>query len=666
MTLVHIVDSPSAAAPEATRRSAHGDLAQFPPMDIVWFVYRGLYADNPRAIYEALIARRGPVDRHTWICTPKTQDSVPPGVATALANTPEAVAALESADLVVGNDCISAQWTKRAGATYLQTWHGTPLKHIHHDIPHAPEGWLTKPDRDVARWDLLLSPNPASTEHLRGAFRYGGPILETGYPRNDALYRPDREAVRARLRAELGIAEGTTAVLYAPTWRDDLVLTASGRRQFDFPVDLADFKARLGSDHVLLLRLHSMVSDRMALPPGSPVVDVSDHAESSDLYLAADVLITDYSSAMFDFANTGKPMLFFTYDLEHYRDDLRGFYFDLEAIAPGPLLRTSAELVTAIADIDAVTAAHAERYARFREQFCALEDGHATERVLDLLFAAVRRHRRPPVTERGFAAWTPSGWARDTHRTAPPRHLHPPVQAVILAAGLGTRLGRTTPKPLTPLRDGRTIQRRQLDALRTAFGDDVDITVVVGHGSEAVMQASPDVRFAYNPHYATTNTSKSLWHGLRTTRDGGVLWLNGDVVFDPAVLDHVLASVRADENFVSVDTSAVADEEVKYTLDEHGYIRQLSKTVVGGLGEAVGINYVSAADKPLLIEHLAACADQDYFERAIELAIARDGVRFRPLDISGFSAVEVDVESDLEHANRLFWGPALPLAADVG
>jgi choline kinase len=256
---------------------------------------------------------------------------------------------------------------------------------------------------------------------------------------------------------------------------------------------------------------------------------------------------------------------------------------------------------------------------------------------------------------------------RDLARTAAPRLLYPPVQAVILAAGMGTRLGRPTPKPLTPLRDGRTIQRRQLDALRSSFGDDVDITVVVGFSSDLLMQASPDVRFAYNPHYASTNTSKSLWRGLSTSREGGVLWLNGDVVFDPTVLEHVLSFVRADESFVCVDTATVADEEIKYTLDEDGYIRQLSKTVVGGLGEAVGINYVSSEDKPALIAHLDACDDQDYFERAIETAIELDGLRFRPVDISAFSAVEVDFERDLERANALFWDNSaiLPLAADA-
>jgi len=257
---------------------------------------------------------------------------------------------------------------------------------------------------------------------------------------------------------------------------------------------------------------------------------------------------------------------------------------------------------------------------------------------------------------------------RDLARTAAPRHLYPPVQVVILAAGMGTRLGRSTPKPLTRLQDGRTIQRRQVEALRSAFGDDVDITVVVGFSSDQLMAASPDVRFAYNPHFATTNTSKSLWRGLSTCREGGVLWLNGDVVFDPEVLEHVLGWVRADESFVCVNTEAVADEEIKYTLDDDGCIRELSKTVVGGLGEAVGINYVSSEDRAALIEHLDVCGDQDYFERAIETAIEFEGLRFRPLDISAFPAVEVDFERDLERANAIFWGGSVlqTLAADVG
>jgi CDP-glycerol glycerophosphotransferase len=353
-------------------------------MKITYFCFRGLYADNPRALYEAALAR-GIDATHTWLTTTKAKTTFPAGIRTIENRTPESVTALEDADLVVANDCISLGWTKRPDAVYLQTWHGTPLKRIHHDAPHRP-GWLDAPDRDIARWTDLLSPSPASSSLLAGAFRFHGPVHETGYPRNDLLNAPDRDTIRAQIRAQLGIADSTTAVLYAPTWRDNLVLEGGGGPDFDVPIDLADFAARL-DDHVLLLRLHSMVTGRLQIPPDAPVIDVSDLPDTSGLYLAADALVTDYSSAMFDFAVTGKPILLYTYDLEHYRNDLRGFYLDLEQIAPGPLLRTSAELVDALTCVDELAAEHAAAYARFRSTFCSLEDGHASDRVLDLLFA---------------------------------------------------------------------------------------------------------------------------------------------------------------------------------------------------------------------------------------------------------------------------------------
>ena len=353
---------------------------------VVYFTYRGLFADNPRAIYEGLLARDDLELTHTWLCVPKTQGSYPAGVETVLYGTPEAAAVLGDADVVVANDCMSMDWTKKPGAIYLQTWHGTPLKRIHHDAPVRP-GWLDKPDQDVARWDLLLSPNAVSTELLRARVPLPRRRLRD---RLSAQRRPEPTrtgTTSARGSAqELGIADGTTAVLYAPTWRDDLVFDAAGAADFEMPIDLTAFAQRLGGDHVLLPRLHSMVAGRIAVPPGAPVIDVSDRPESAELYLAADMLVTDYSSAMFDFAVTGKPMVFYTYDLEHYRDDVRGFYFDLAEVAPGPLVFTSAELIEAIADSDVAASHQADRYAQFQRTFCSLEDGHATDRVLDLLF----------------------------------------------------------------------------------------------------------------------------------------------------------------------------------------------------------------------------------------------------------------------------------------
>ncbi|MES2171538.1 MAG: phosphocholine cytidylyltransferase family protein [Actinomycetota bacterium] len=225
------------------------------------------------------------------------------------------------------------------------------------------------------------------------------------------------------------------------------------------------------------------------------------------------------------------------------------------------------------------------------------------------------------------------------------------TQIVILAAGMGSRLGRTLPKPLTELSDGRTIMQQQFDNIRHAFGKKARVSVVVGYKFEHIVEAFPEAKFVYNEQYDQTNTSKSLLRALRASKEGGVLWMNGDVVFDPAALDRAAELVVRDQSFVSVNTSKVSDEEVKYTVDAEGFISQLSKTVVGGLGEAVGINYVSSADKAAIIRQLRDVANQDYFERGIELAIEQDKLRFEPVDISDLYAVEIDFAEDLERAN---------------
>jgi CDP-glycerol glycerophosphotransferase len=233
------------------------------------------------------------------------------------------------------------------------------------------------------------------------------------------------------------------------------------------------------------------------------------------------------------------------------------------------------------------------------------------------------------------------------------------VNVVILAAGLGTRLGRPYPKPLTPLADGRSILRQQLDHLRGFFGPGLRVTVVVGFKMGLIMEAAAgDASFVYNEVYDQTNTSKSLLKALRLGPPGGVLWLNGDVVFVPGLLDALQPHLDADRSFVAVNTDSVGDEEIKYTLDGDGYVKDLSKQVVGGLGEAVGINYVAAGDRDTLTAHLAACADSDYFERGLETAVAEGGLRVATVDISAYGCVEVDFEPDLVRANELRAGAA--------
>lgn len=353
-------------------RQAPALAARPAPGTVLFESWQGAYSDNPRAISERL-ARLRPDLRRVW-----SADAPVPQAVTHAPGGAGYLRALGAAGWVVSNVSMPAYWRKPRGTIYVQTWHGTPLKRIAFDIerPGFPghRRHLERFGRDVQRWDYLVSPNAFSTEVFRRAFRYEGEVLETGYPRNDVLSSDAAEPTRVAVRAALGVPEGAPAVLYAPTWRDD--------RTFDAALDFA----ALPPEHVVLVRAHTLVAGTVDLPASARVLDVSGHPDIRELYLAADVLVTDYSSAMFDFAVTGKPMLFYTYDLAEYRDRTRGFYFDFEREAPGPLLSTTAEVAGALEALDAVAREHAGAYAAFRERFCALEDGRASDRVIEAVF----------------------------------------------------------------------------------------------------------------------------------------------------------------------------------------------------------------------------------------------------------------------------------------
>jgi CDP-glycerol glycerophosphotransferase len=343
--------------------------------------FNGQFSDSPRAIYEELL-RRGREMQHAWIADSGT---FPSDVTTVAPYSVGYLREVARAGYVVANQQLPNNFRKRPGATYLQTWHGTPLKRIGFDN----DRWKRNPRgfdhmaRDFAKWDFLISQNPFSSEIFRRAFRFEGEILETGYPRNDVLNSADATAIRTRVRDRLGIEDGMRAILYAPTWRDNVV-DERGALRFSLALDVPRLEAALGEDHRLLLRLHYLLGS--ATPEGELgdfTLNVSAHPDIRDLYLAADVLVTDYSSAMFDFAVTGKPIVFFPYDIDEYRDSVRGFYFDLEAEAPGPVCQTTHGVIEALRDLDAVHAAHAARYVRFRERFCPFDDGAAAARVID-------------------------------------------------------------------------------------------------------------------------------------------------------------------------------------------------------------------------------------------------------------------------------------------
>lgn len=341
------------------------------------------FSDSPRAVYEELV-RRGVEVEHLWSVADQQVD-LPPGVRPLEWHSREWYEALARSRYVITNVGLGDWYERREGQVVVQTWHGTPLKKIGADLlgtPRANLQYIASLPHRFRQFDFVVSPNAFTTPIMRNAFRCEGEILEAGYPRNDIFHRPDREKIAQRVRATLGIPDGKKVVLYAPTWRDDQRHTQS-KFKLDLQVDLTAAAESLGDDHVFLFRKHPKILDAIPGAGQGFVYDVSAYPDIAELYLITDVLITDYSSVLFDYAHSGRPMLFFTYDLEHYRDTLRGFYFDFTAKAPGPLIKTSAELIHAIRNVEGVKRTYADKYAAFVKDFCEPSDGLATARVVD-------------------------------------------------------------------------------------------------------------------------------------------------------------------------------------------------------------------------------------------------------------------------------------------
>ena len=329
-------------------------------------------SSNPRGIDRAVSRLRPDVTRYWSVIDASVE--VPDGAVAIVEGSAAWWQARASSRTLIVNDWLRKGFRTRRGQTVLQTWHGTPLKQLALDRPRVGLRTALATRREKSHWSIMLAQNEFSAEVFRSAYAFSGPIWQEGYPRDDILRSGDGDEVRKRL----GIAKSTRVVLYAPTWRDDL----PGKVDH---LDVAQFSTELGSGFITLIRGHSR-----SLQPGAEVVadgvlDVTSYPDISDLFLIADALITDYSSVMFDFSVTGKPIYFFTPDLAHYRDDLRGFYFNLLADAPGPVLTDAAELVRAVRSPN--PAEWAEPYAIWQARFNPMDDGGAGDRVVKRMLA---------------------------------------------------------------------------------------------------------------------------------------------------------------------------------------------------------------------------------------------------------------------------------------
>ncbi len=313
---------------------------------------------------------------------------VPDGGIPVIVNSAEWYRLLGSARYYLDNMYQPDFHRKPEGQVIIETFHGYPFKQMgrpHWDNLGFSRALVDSYVRRAADWDYLVSPARYATPLLTRDFVYDGEVLEIGYPRNDVLHSDEADEIRADVRSSLGVRPDQTAVLYAPTFRDYLARDDTRAVMPSF-LDFAHAHRRLGDDVVILIRGHAFnARTRQRVGPIPGAVDVTDYPEVSDLYLAADAAIVDYSSLRFDFGVTGKPMLFHVPDLQRYQES-RGWLFDFEPTAPGPLLSTTDEVVDALLDLDAVRTTYADAYRRFHDDYLDLDDGQAGARLVDAVF----------------------------------------------------------------------------------------------------------------------------------------------------------------------------------------------------------------------------------------------------------------------------------------
>ncbi|WP_066258932.1 CDP-glycerol glycerophosphotransferase family protein [Neobacillus drentensis] len=346
------------------------------------------YGDSPRYIYEEVV-RRNLKYKKVWIYNTQKRFKDPHTIYVERLSI-KYYYYLAKAGYWVNNQNFPTYLKKRPGTTYVQTWHGTPLKKMLFDIENVQgrtDDYVQRVHQATKSWDYLISPSPYASKAFRSAFQYEGNICEIGYPRNDIFYRTEKITVAVSVRNSLKLPKNKKVILYAPTFRDNQT-NGANKFTFDIHLDFEKMKEKLGDDYILLLRMHVVIKNKVIIPDEFKdfIFNVSHYPDIQELYLITDILITDYSSVMFDYANTKRPMLFFTYDLELYRDQLRGFYMDFENEAPGPLIRNSQEIIDAIIDIDDVQRRYKDKYLAFYNKYCILEDGFAAERLVNKVF----------------------------------------------------------------------------------------------------------------------------------------------------------------------------------------------------------------------------------------------------------------------------------------
>ena len=349
------------------------------------------YSDSPKAMYEYMMKAPEYSDfRFVWSFKEPERFAFLKNDRTSLVKfrTRADNIALRTAKYWITNYRMLNHQYPRKGQVYVQCWHGTPLKRLGYDLESSDNVMNSgseireKYRSDAKKFSYIVSPSPFTTEKFASAWNLvkthqTHKIIEEGYPRNDRLINTTPEE-RTELRKKLGV-DDKKVILYAPTWRDNQHTSGEGYT-YKTEVDFDKLKEELGDEYVILFRAHYLVANSFDFDKYKGFVkDVSSYSDINELYIAADILVTDYSSVFFDYANLRKPVIFYMYDLEQYANELRGFYISLDEL-PGPIVRDEKALIDEVRKTDGWKPD--EKYEAFCARYNPKDDGHASERVL--------------------------------------------------------------------------------------------------------------------------------------------------------------------------------------------------------------------------------------------------------------------------------------------
>jgi CDP-glycerol glycerophosphotransferase len=349
------------------------------------------YSGNPRYIYEEMV-KQGFDKKLTCVWILEDPGTEIPGITIKVQRSRlKYYYYLARAKIWIFDTRDPSHIIKRKQVYYIQTWHGTPLKKLGMDLDDVfmagkrdIKMYKKNMFNDTLKWDFLLSQNEYSTEIFKSAFAFSNEeskeIWTYGYPRNDVLTTKNTNESINKIKEELNIPNDKRVLLYAPTWRDN-EFHKRNTYKFVTAMDFDLLKEKLSKDYVIIVKYHYLVVENIDWSDYEGFVyTYGPEKDIADLYLVSDMLITDYSSVMFDYSLLNRPMYFFMYDLEAYRDELRGFYFDILKELPGPLSKTTEELINDIKWYD--QSLYQEKYKAFQNKYNKYDNGKASQRVV--------------------------------------------------------------------------------------------------------------------------------------------------------------------------------------------------------------------------------------------------------------------------------------------